>query len=60
LNGISLKFVPNQKKTLRGLHNFEMRMQDGCSKMVPFKQDTEIYGQVGREKMRKDTIINDR
>jgi len=37
-----------------------MRMQDGCSKMVPFKQDTEIYGQVGREKMRKDTIINDR
>ena len=37
-----------------------MRMQDGYSKMVPFQQDTQICGQVGREKIGKDRIINDR
>jgi len=31
-------------------------MQDGYSKL---KQKTEMYGQVGGEKMGKDTIIND-
>jgi hypothetical protein len=35
-------------------------MQDEYSKMVPFHEDTEIYGQVGRERVGGDTIIDDR
>lgn len=57
MHGISLliKSFLNQNSE-RVTQNSEMRMQDGYSKL---KQNTEMYGQVGGEKMGKDTIIND-